>query len=629
MLYLGILAALGLTWYAFNQGSKFKSQIDPVINDLELVHSQLKKFGTSALTLDQLTDLSEKLEKTEFFGQRWGEFTETLVKTQEPEGLRIYNTHRPKEVLSLEQLCESHIDLTWFHSFPSVLTGLGLCGTFIFIALGLNNLSVGQNEVTGIAEFINGLSAKFICSIVGLVLAITFSSFEKKRSAKLNKLILNIEHSLDRMFPQKVTEKILENTLREIQSQGRLLKDFSDEFGPSLSKGLNENIAPIMARLKEGIEELVKLTTEMRNEKNESTKSLVREIVSEFNSALKEHAETEFDNLSRSIQGTADAASVVAERVNQVIAHSEHSLETQNERITQLQDSFTKMAEDLEENGRKFVREMADIASSAIKANGNWLEEVKKGFSESLTEQLETSKTANADLTATFEKSLQDGYSSFNKKIDSTGDALEGVLTRLNLWTSETANELDKFSSVLKSEISNVEKTSGIMSEATSNLGSTFERQENSLEKIASLSVSFDSILNKVSDSSDRLVVVHTESKEFVDRIRENLEQSTRIRDDVDRIMQRHGELYSSLDKAVGSSLSALNEAAAKHSDSIEQSVQKNTNEYDRHFSTATKHLKESIDELKEQLLILSNGIEFTPKNSSHIKEPELITVES
>jgi hypothetical protein len=72
-----------------------------------------------------------------------------------------------------------------FHqAVPSILTALGLLATFVAILSALSGVSYNVQDalrpVTGIDQLINGLSGKFLSSIIALILSVIFIIVEKK-----------------------------------------------------------------------------------------------------------------------------------------------------------------------------------------------------------------------------------------------------------------------------------------------------------------------------------------------------------------------------------------------------------------------------------------------------------------
>jgi len=58
------------------------------------------------------------------------------------------------------------------------MTGMGLMFTLLAILIGRSELHANGSEIDGIQELINGLSGKFVTSIVGLACANAFTLLE-------------------------------------------------------------------------------------------------------------------------------------------------------------------------------------------------------------------------------------------------------------------------------------------------------------------------------------------------------------------------------------------------------------------------------------------------------------------
>jgi hypothetical protein len=88
-----------------------------------------------------------------------------------------------------ESLPEDKIIAPFYHAsfhqaVPSILTALGLLATFVAILLALSGVSYNTQDVvrpvTGIDTLINGLSGKFLSSIIALLLSVMVILIEKK-----------------------------------------------------------------------------------------------------------------------------------------------------------------------------------------------------------------------------------------------------------------------------------------------------------------------------------------------------------------------------------------------------------------------------------------------------------------
>lgn len=93
-------------------------------------------------------------------------------------------TRPVKESLSEEGVVDFFYHSAFHQSVPGILTSLGLLATFVAILMALAGVTYNVNDpvhaVSGIDQLINGLSGKFLSSIVALVLSVLFTLLEKK-----------------------------------------------------------------------------------------------------------------------------------------------------------------------------------------------------------------------------------------------------------------------------------------------------------------------------------------------------------------------------------------------------------------------------------------------------------------
>jgi hypothetical protein len=119
----------------------------------------------------------------------WFRIEESLEKYTSPEGREGWFLVVPAgEVLREETVCERFYNSSFYQAVPGFLTGLGLLSTFVAILLALTGLHVtvanNTETVTGIKELIEGLSGKFLSSIVGLLLSMIFLLVERRWCAR-------------------------------------------------------------------------------------------------------------------------------------------------------------------------------------------------------------------------------------------------------------------------------------------------------------------------------------------------------------------------------------------------------------------------------------------------------------
>jgi len=132
------------------------------------------------LRLKQLEEMRARLRGLKGSPAEWWRRIERHVESytspEEHEGW--FMTEQPREVLPYDVLVGREFNTAKFSSFPGILTGAGLTLTFVAILIALYGVRINEGNatepVTGMKELIEGLSGKFLSSIVALILSIIF-----------------------------------------------------------------------------------------------------------------------------------------------------------------------------------------------------------------------------------------------------------------------------------------------------------------------------------------------------------------------------------------------------------------------------------------------------------------------
>jgi hypothetical protein len=226
-----------------------------------------------------------------------------------------------------------------FDATPGILTGVGLIGTFVAIAVGLSNLSLGPNgEINGVTSLLGGLSGKFITSIVALGLAVIVQLLDLTVLRpffgwQFRRLHNSVEDAFPRISAAQQSANLLESARRQERSLSNISSDvvgkFSDVFSsdllPNLShmmaRGIQTEIGPSLDRISTSLNTLDEGIRRLENSKQESigaelkrlTESLERSIGQslqnmgeEFRSSLSGSADREFENASGALRTSAE-----------------------------------------------------------------------------------------------------------------------------------------------------------------------------------------------------------------------------------------------------------------------------------------------------------------------------------
>ena len=164
------------------------------------------------IDVERLRELDRTMRAVPGFRRPWVQYRKTLVFERvawfrEP---RVFSTRRADEFFTQEAVLAGRLDLAFFGQVPSLTTGLGLLLTFVAICVGLSRLHADGQTIDGIQGLINGLSGKFLTSIVGLVCANLFVLLERPALRRLLDAHAEFLALLDESFPRRTVEELLD-----------------------------------------------------------------------------------------------------------------------------------------------------------------------------------------------------------------------------------------------------------------------------------------------------------------------------------------------------------------------------------------------------------------------------------
>lgn len=222
--------------------------------------SDPKKAGThpgsqsDRIDLDDLQTLDKAMRQEVRLEQAWLHFRKTFVVERtawfiEP---RVFATRTAAEFFPRD-LLNGRLNLSFYHQFPSLITGIGLLLTFLAILIGLSKLHADGSHIVGIQGLINGLAGKFLTSIVGLVCANLFVLIEKSALHRLATTQQQFVTMVDELFPRKTMEQMLEN-FTPGTSASQVPAAVSGDLGDRLVGTLSDRLSPTVAALREAVE---------------------------------------------------------------------------------------------------------------------------------------------------------------------------------------------------------------------------------------------------------------------------------------------------------------------------------------------------------------------------------------
>ena len=276
---------------------------------------------------DDLTTLETAMQKEPMFRQPWGQFRKTLILEHVPWFVepRIFSTRRAEDIFTQDTLLSHRVNLAFYSQLPSLVTGIGLLLTFLALFIGLSKLHADGQEIVGIQGLINGLAGKFLTSIVGLIAANLFTLIEKPMVFRL----MNAHHSflglIDKLFPRKTMEQMLEQLTPAHQAQGKGLQAAGGELREHVGGTGTDSLTAPIAELTSAVRSFTKLKQDEQAAGRRMTTELPRVIREEFTAPMTvlNHSIHELTTLlktmhSQQTQATATRDDLMSRLTNQL-----------------------------------------------------------------------------------------------------------------------------------------------------------------------------------------------------------------------------------------------------------------------------------------------------------------------
>jgi hypothetical protein len=202
--------------------SRFQSSVAPlvlarrqiskdwlVIPGLAKRRAPLDESPETRRDLDDLQALDRAVRSEQAFARDWLSYRKTLAVEQSAWFLEptVHSQRSASEFFSFDSLCAAHLNVRFYRQLPAFMTGMGLMFTFLAILIGLSKLHANGSEINGIQGLINGLSGKFVTSIVGLACANAFTLLENSLWHRLDNRHRECVSLVDEMFPQKAADQ--------------------------------------------------------------------------------------------------------------------------------------------------------------------------------------------------------------------------------------------------------------------------------------------------------------------------------------------------------------------------------------------------------------------------------------
>jgi hypothetical protein len=614
---------------------------------LRQVADAVPKDLTTGLSLGRLDAIRVSLETLEGLPKAWwirvNRTISLYISQDEEEGWFI--TEPVREALPYDTVVRHNFHAAHFSAIPGILTGLGLTGTFIAILLALYGVRYDElntiEPITGMAGLINGLSGKFLTSIIALLLSIFFTLLEKRIVRSLQRGYQDMATTVSDAIPYLPTSRILLDIHRfsakqtvsvsNISSEvvDRLTNAFNDRVAPGLASGMSSGVAeklqnefrPTMERMAGSLDALQSAIIRLQSEKKDSLTGefgtmidVLKESIStalysmgeQFREALSGSAKDEFGN----VQGTLEATRLLISEMNGQFAQMQTALGVI---ITKAEETTTGQME----AGRKQTDELNALMHGLMTK----LQETADQNISSVQTQL---TRVVADLTDNVTKLSIDMMDASKDMAHHSQESASSIIEKTDAWSEATAKRLESLLANIENRSADFTKASEALLEAKTFMNNLLTLNANALKQMQEASLNVQTYSKGLAGQADSLKAISSDQAKVTNQLlltsgglKALYDQHQLQLQEYRRTVAEYKEVVDRLHEPISKIMKATSDGLRDYNQSIERNFTKVVEIADKLFPKGANLLSTQIDELGDQLEELSDVIAKTVERSN------------
>ena len=455
-----------------------------------------------------------------------------------------------------------------YRTAPTVISGIGLLATFLAILVALLDVRLAQNRIQGLDLLVQGLSGKFLSSVVAVACATILIHAEKGLTRPVREAALSLTSTLKTLLPKLGQGQMLSNLLTEISGQSNKLGNFKAEVMQGLKEGLSEGIKPALSALSS----LERISSRLDKSQGES----FREDFSRISGSLAETTTL----LRKMNDQTVKNQTLMNGFIEQALSSTVQGTSAMQARMEQLTAAVNTLVDKLQQRTGESVASV-DTALTSITSN----------VSERLLE-------LSARMAAAIEET----------SARSAGKAKEYMDQAVSL-NSRSAEHLSRLIERHGSELTRVEDLKGLLddtikgfTDSIGKYGRVTEGLQHVFSQLGAGIASLGETAKSIGQNQKEASRVSTSLSQQIDAMRDFSLEQGQVWVRVQTSMMEYEKVFGTVEGHAAEMLSHIARHLQDYSEATERHFSHLALAADNLVSQATGRLSGSIDELSEQL---------------------------
>lgn len=294
------------------------------------------------------------------------EFNDMLVEVPrlgDPLEKDLKRCGSASEIFNKNSLGQGIIGNRLLLAAPAILTGLGVLGTFVGLAMGIGGLNLDASNIEdldkSISPLIKGSSTAFVTSVWGVACSIAFTLIEKILEWFAVGRIRGVQLRFDSLVPRYTAEESMIALHQSSSQSEKMLKGLAIAIGEEMQKAMNRLGSSITDAVKDALggqaEDLGKMSADLMSEALTIELANLKQAVTGMSDGFKE----EFGEASKQLSATISGFDTVLSGVDESVKSSQAAMSQAVERLT----AHEEVVEGLEEGATRLKEAATELTS--------------------------------------------------------------------------------------------------------------------------------------------------------------------------------------------------------------------------------------------------------------------------
>lgn len=566
---------------------------------LKLLNTEWATGPSKAEFINHFEEYREKILSQPALKRAWHEFEETLVIPSTEIGGDILNTSDVSSYLNHATVVSPNVSFNYYRSVPNLLTGLGILGTFLGLAAGVNAASSGLSSVTpeeittSLHQLLQGSSLAFFTSIVGISFSLVFVLVNARVSKNLDQILAQLVDTIESRLTRVTSASVALSQLEEAKQTTLELKSFNTDLIFSIRQTLEENIAN---RLSPQLEQLLSAVENLRDDRSTDSANVITKMTEQFAEVLRNQAGNQFEQLGTTVEELSD-----------VLRSSTRALAETQEKVREaMVSNTTKVAEKLAQTGQDIVSNVTNQLQQALGGLGATVEDQFKQVTTTLQDLDIIVKELNVNMRESQSKMTGTIEDSTATMVRAVNEVTQETSKYLASTVSNSVNDLKSATKQLTTAMNTTEVTIQSMNTFVERFSSLARVIEGTHEQIASTTKPMKEAVIGIQRTTQQHGQLLHDSRDCVVEIRATIDQLKQYADAVQRTWEDYRERFDGIDDSLKNAFEEFETGLSTYSERINQFV----HELDNTAGSCISQLAAANSELTTAVEELSNVFE-------------------